>query len=63
MQWLMQRMQAVANWPLLKSVKKVTSFLGLANFYRHFVNEFADITALLNHLTNSKAGKSYPTIT
>jgi len=49
-----ERTQAVANWPSPKSVKELRSFLGLANFHRHFVNKFADIAAPLNRLTSNK---------
>ena len=49
-----ERTQAVANWPPPKSVKELRSFLGLANFYRRFVNKFADIAAPLNRLTAIK---------
>ena len=35
------------NWPMLKSVKDVQKFLGLANYYRWFVKDF---TRIAKHL-------------
>jgi len=33
----------VLNWPMLKTVRDVRKFLGLANYYRQFVKDFAKI--------------------
>jgi hypothetical protein len=33
-------------------VKGVRSFLGFANFYRHFVEHFSDVVRLLTELTH-----------
>ena len=32
--------KAITEWPVPKTVKDIRSFLGLANFYRHFVDGF-----------------------
>ena len=45
------KVDAVRNWPLLKSVKDVRAFLGLAGFYRRFVRGFAAIAQPLTDLT------------
>ena len=42
--------QTIQNWPTLHRVKNVQSFLGFANFYRHFIDNYAEITSPL-HLT------------
>ena len=46
---------AIAEWPTPRSVKEVRSFLGLANFYRHFIPNFPDIVVPLNDLTSDSA--------
>jgi len=40
--------------PVPTSVKEVRSFLGLSNFYQHFIPKFADIAAPLTALTVSR---------
>ena len=43
--------QTIQNWPTLRRVKDVQSFLGFANFYRCFIDNFTKITSLLTCLT------------
>ena len=38
-----EKVQGVIEWPVLKSVKDVQKFLGLANYYRRFIKDFAKI--------------------
>ena len=45
------KVEAVRNWPVLQSVKDVRAFLGLAGFYRRFVEGFARIARPLTDLT------------
>ena len=45
------KLSAVLNWPTPKCVKDVQSFLGFGNFYRRFIQGFANITAPLTSLT------------
>ena len=49
-----ERIRAVTEWPIPSSTKEVRSFLGLVNFYQHFVPRFADVAAPLTNLTGSK---------
>ena len=38
-----EKVQEVIEWLVLKSVKDGQKFLGLANYYRQFVKDFAKI--------------------
>lgn len=43
--------EAMKNWPRLASESKVQSFLGIASYYRCFVEEFSKIVVPLTKLT------------
>ena len=45
-----EKVKAVLDWPVPKSVKEVQKFLELANYYRRFVKDFAKIARLLYEL-------------
>jgi len=42
------KVKAVLDWPVSKLVKDIQKFLGLANYYRKFIEGFAKIARLLN---------------
>jgi len=42
-----EKMERVLNWPVSRNIKKVQKFLGLANYYRRFIKDFAKIVAPL----------------
>jgi hypothetical protein len=44
------KVDAIRNWPALRSQDNVRSFLGLASYYRKFVNGFARISQPLSDL-------------
>ena len=44
------KVKGFADWPILKSVKYVWSFLGFRNFYRKFIPKFSTMAAPLNNL-------------
>ncbi|CAL9014110.1 unnamed protein product [Prunus brigantina] len=46
-----QKIEAVMNWPQPTSVTEIRSFLGLAGYYRRFVEGFSVIAASLTRLT------------
>ena len=46
-----KKIEAITAWPVPMKVKEVQSFLGLANFYRHFVNNISKVTKPLHGLT------------
>jgi len=52
-----EKVQGVIEWPVPRSVKDVQKFLGLANYYRWFVKDFAKIAKLLHEMT--RKGKKW----
>ena len=48
------KVRAISNWQRPVDVRGVKSFLGFANFYRNFIDNFAQISAPLHELTKSK---------
>ncbi|XP_019241412.1 PREDICTED: uncharacterized protein LOC109221383 [Nicotiana attenuata] len=49
-----QKIEAVKNWPRPTSVSDIRSFLGLAGYYRRFVEGFSSISSPLTRLTQKK---------
>jgi len=49
------KIQAVRDWPQLRSASDVRSFLGLAGYYRKFVEGFSKIALPLTQLTKKDA--------
>ena len=49
-----EKVQGVIEWPVPKSVKDVQKFLGLANYYRWFVKDFAKIVRPLHEMTRKE---------
>ena len=45
-----EKIQGVVEWPVPKSVKDVQKFLGLANYYKQFVKDFAKIAKPLHKM-------------
>ncbi|KAG5716920.1 hypothetical protein E4T56_gene8539 [Termitomyces sp. T112] len=45
------KVDTILNWPSLRNVKEVQSFLGFANFYCRFIDNYSGITKPLNRLT------------
>ena len=48
------KIKVVKKWKMLIKIKKVESFLGFANFYRRFIQNFSHIAKLLNELKEKK---------
>ena len=46
-----EKVSAVVDWPIPKTLTEVRSFLGLASYYRSFVQGFSQIAAPLHELT------------
>jgi len=49
-----EKVDGVLNWPAPRNVKEVQKFLGLANYYRRFIKDFAKIAALLHLLVRKE---------
>ena len=49
------KVNKVKNWPVPKTSKEVQQFLGLANYYRRFVQGFANTVRPLHRLTEKTA--------
>jgi len=49
-----KKVNGVLCWPVPKNIKKMQKFLGLANYYRQFIKDFARIAALLHLLIRKK---------
>jgi len=45
------KVKTIQEWPEPKKIKDIQSFLGFANFYRHFIFNYSDIVILLTRLT------------
>jgi hypothetical protein len=45
------KVEALQNWPRPKSVTEVRGFLGLAGYYRRFINQFATLATPFTDLT------------
>jgi len=49
-----EKVEGVLSWPASRNVKEVQKFLGLANYYRRFIENFARIAALLHMLVRKE---------
>ena len=49
-----EKIKAIKEWKTPTKVKDVESFLGFANFYRRFIQNFSHIAKLLNELKGKK---------
>ena len=46
-----EKVNAILKWPELMNIKQVRAFLGLGNFYRHFIKDYAIISHPMVDLT------------
>jgi len=49
-----EKVEGVLNWLAPRNVKEVQKFLGLANYYRRFIKDFARIAAPLHALVRKE---------
>src|SRR5205807_6985108 len=45
------KVKAVLNWPMPTNIRQVRAFLGLGNFYHHFIKDYAILARPLTDLT------------
>ena len=46
-----EKVKGVLGWPVPKTMKDIRKFLGLANYYRRFIRDFARVARPMNVLT------------
>ena len=46
----LEKVEAVMSWERLKSVFEICSFLGLAGYYRRFIEDFSRLVAPMTRL-------------
>src|ERR1700720_575564 len=46
------KVQTIQDWPELRKIKEIQSFLGFTNFYRRFIHAYSDIVIPLTRLTH-----------
>ena len=50
----LEKVEAVVSWERPKSVFEIHSFLGLAGYYRRFIEDFSKIAAPMTRLTRKE---------
>ena len=53
------KVKTIQEWPEPKKVKDIQSFLGFANFYRHFIFNYSDIVIPLTRLTRKNTPQNF----
>ena len=51
------KVEKVKTWPVPKNIKEVQSFLGLASYYRRFIDKFAEKARCLHELVGPTSNK------
>jgi len=49
-----EKVEEVLNWSTPRNVKEVQKFLGLTNYYRRFIKDFAKLAVLLHILVRKE---------
>ena len=52
-----EKVEKVRTWPVPRNIKEVQSFLGLASYYRWFINKFAEKAQCLHELVGPTSNK------
>ena len=54
-----EKVKAVLSWEMPKSLTEVQSFLGFANFYRRFIQDYSQVARPLTELTKREAAQEW----
>ena len=54
-----KKVQKVVDWPVLRSIKDMQKFLGLANYYKQFVKDFARIVQPLDKMIRNDVKQNW----
>ena len=46
-----EKVKAILDWPAPNNIKEIQSFIGLCNYYRIFIKDFAKIANPIHKLT------------
>jgi len=52
-----KKVESILNWRAPRSVKDVQIFIGFANFYRRFIENFSKVCKPITDTLNTKGGK------
>ncbi|GJX33461.1 putative reverse transcriptase domain-containing protein [Tanacetum coccineum] len=52
--WILQRIKSIKDWASPKALTEIRQFLGLASYYRRFIEGFTKIAKLMSKLTQKK---------
>lgn len=56
-----EKVESIRNWPTPKNLKQVRGFLGLAGWYRRFINNFSSIVYPITEVLSTKKKFSWTT--
>jgi len=54
-----EKVEEVLNWPAPRNVKEMQKFLGLANYYRRFIKDFAKMATPLHVLVRKEQNEKW----
>jgi len=54
-----EKVEGVLNWPAPRNVKEMQKFLGLANYYRRFIKDFAKMATPLHVLVRKEQNEKW----
>jgi hypothetical protein len=54
-----EKVMAIRNWPILRSVHDIQAFLGFTGFYRRFIKGYSKITTPLTEKTKGNQSSSF----